>query len=234
MDEYAWQDLMSSIDPSQTATGGLSLGALSLSQPIVDQQQDWGALTTTPTMPTASAPTTGSYSGGTGGGWGPSAYGYHGTTGLDSNRGGGKYGLQSNFWSALSSAFGDMQRAGVGRPGVTDGFRPLGHPGDGAGNNPYTQYGVRARKPGISATPGSSVHGLGLAADLNLTGAQQRWLERNGAKYGLGRLPSEAWHWQLLPSAYKNGAPAPARKPTAGPTPAAQASSNLRLMRLGL
>jgi hypothetical protein len=134
----------------------------------------------------------GGYSGSTGGGWGPSAYGYHGTTGLSQNKGSAKYGLQPQFWSDLSAAFSAMKSAGLGTPGVTDGFRSL------AG-----QYDVKRRKGPLAATPGNSVHGLGLAADLNLSPAQQRWLERNGAKFGIGRLPSEPWHFQLLPGAYK-------------------------------
>jgi LAS superfamily LD-carboxypeptidase LdcB len=50
----------------------------------------------------------------------------------------------------------------------------------------------------MAATPGRSQHGLGLAADLSLSKSQQKWLEANGAKYGIRRLASESWHWQKV------------------------------------
>lgn len=138
----------------------------------------------------------------TGSGFGRSAYGFDGVvTGQASHKGKSPYGLNTTFWNALSSAFGDMERSGLGRPGITDGFRSYAQ-----------QVDLKKRKPTLAAKAGYSVHGLGLAADLDLNSKQLKWLQTNGAKYGLVQLPSETWHWQLMPSWYKgSGAGAPTR-----------------------
>ena len=110
-----------------------------------------------------------------------------GGTGHAWQRGTGKFGLQADFWAKLVAAQRAMAAAGLGQFGVTDGFRS------------YAQQVVAKRKKGkLAATPGRSRHGLGRAADLSLTRAQQKWLEANGAKYGLRRLKSESWHWEDL------------------------------------
>lgn len=130
-------------------------------------------------------------------GGGISAYGYKGTTGLDHLRGSAPYGFQPEMWSALSKANAAMKAAGLGTFSVTDGFRSYAQ-----------QVDVKRRKPNLAATPGRSIHGLGLAADLKLTKAQQEWLRRNGTRYGLypaAGFSREPWHWQLLPSLYKRG-----------------------------
>lgn len=124
------------------------------------------------------------------GGYGPAAYGVKGMTGLDWQRGKAPMGLQTLFYDRLKAAFAEMRRAGLGTPRITDGFRSLA-----------AQMDVYRRKRGIVpvARPGTSVHGLGFAADLALTKAQFAWLKRNGARFGLWNLPSESWHWQLDP-----------------------------------
>lgn len=121
-------------------------------------------------------------------GFGRSAYGVTGKTGLDSQRGSAKYGLQPQMWSRLSQANAAMKAAGLGTFGITDGWRSYA-----------AQVDVKRRKPTLAATPGTSVHGLGLAADLDMTAAQTAWLKKNGSRFGLVNLPSEAWHWQLDP-----------------------------------
>lgn len=137
-------------------------------------------------------------------GWTPEAYGYTGRTGIAGTRGTAKYGFQTQMWDALSRANQDMAKAGLGTFGVTDGWRSY-----------EAQVSTKKSKGALAATPGNSVHGLGLAADLDLNSRQQAWLEANGAKYGLGRLPSESWHWQLLPSQFK-GASTSSSKPATG------------------
>lgn len=131
----------------------------------------------------------GSYTKNYTGGYGPSAYGFRGVTGGSAQRGKAKFGFQPEMWKALSAANAGMAAAGLGTFGITDGFRSYS-----------SQVSLKKKKPNLAATPGRSVHGLGLAADLKLTARQQKWLEANGAKYGLLRLPSEAWHWQLNPN----------------------------------
>lgn len=123
-----------------------------------------------------------------GGAMGASSYGIRGGTGQESQRGKSPYGFQPKMWSALQRAFSDMKSAGLGTPGITDGFRSYAQ-----------QVDVKRRKGRLAATPGRSVHGIGYAADLSLDAKQQAWLEKNGARYGLRRLPSESWHWQLDP-----------------------------------
>ena len=122
------------------------------------------------------------------GGWGPSAYGVTGRTGLANQKGAAPYGLQSPFWNALQRANADMKAAGLGSFGITDGWRSYA-----------AQVAVKKKKGNLAATPGRSVHGLGYAADLRLSRAQQKWLEKNGHRYGIARLPSESWHWQYTP-----------------------------------
>lgn len=130
-------------------------------------------------------------------GGGISAYGYKGVTGLKNLKGSAPYGFQPEMWSALSRANAAMKAAGLGTFSVTDGFRSYDQ-----------QVDVKRRKKNLAATPGRSIHGLGLAADLKLTRAQQEWLRKNGARYGLyagAGYSKEPWHWQLLPSLYKRG-----------------------------
>jgi hypothetical protein len=80
----------------------------------------------------------------------------------------------------------------------------------------YRTYGEQVRlkgeKPGLAATPGTSEHGWGLAADLchgpdRYGSPQYSWLRDNGAAYGWGNPdwaqpggsgPMEPWHWEFL------------------------------------
>jgi hypothetical protein len=140
----------------------------------------------------------GSWGSGTGRGLGLSAYGYNGKTGTPDLRGTGTAGLQQPFSDALDTMFADMERQGLGRPSITDGFRS--YEGQVQAKAKWTKKG----KPNMAATPGRSVHGLGLAADLGLTTAQYNWMKRNAARYGILNLPSETWHWQFDPARWVN------------------------------
>jgi hypothetical protein len=121
-------------------------------------------------------------------GLGPNAYGWSGITGKG-NRGASPFGFQTQMWQALSAANAAMKAAGLGAFGVTDGYRSYNQ-----------QVATKKKKGSLAATPGRSVHGLGLAADLRLTNKQLAWLKKNGSRYGLVNLPSESWHWQLNPT----------------------------------
>jgi hypothetical protein len=75
------------------------------------------------------------------------------------------------------------------------------------------QYAVKAARGGFAATPGTSEHGWGLAADLcdgvaSGTSATYWWLRNNAPAYGWdnpdwaragGSGPHEPWHWEYLP-----------------------------------
>jgi LAS superfamily LD-carboxypeptidase LdcB len=118
------------------------------------------------------------------------AYGYKGTTGVSGTKGSAPYGLQPEFYSALQRAQAAMKADGLGGFGITDGWRSY-----------EQQVATKAKKGSLAATPGRSIHGLGYAADLDLTKAQQQWLLKNGAKYGLypaAGFNKEPWHWQLM------------------------------------
>lgn len=118
------------------------------------------------------------------GGLGLASYGVS-KSGLSSQKGGSKYGLQDEFWARLQGANRAMTAAGIGSFGITDGWRSLA-----------SQVDVKRRKGSLAATPGSSVHGIGYAADLRLSSKQYKWLKAHGSEYGLVNLPGESWHWQ--------------------------------------
>lgn len=86
------------------------------------------------------------------------------------------------------------------------------------------------RRLGSAATPGTSVHGWGLAVDLGrlggFTGAKYLWLVRNAgrfrffhpAQYGQGSRTPEPWHWEYVAYRPADQVPAPSSIP-APPTP---------------
>lgn len=122
---------------------------------------------------------------------GVNAYGYKGVTGLAGLKGKSPFGFQTPMWNALSAANAAMKAAGLGTFGITDGFRSYDQ-----------QVALKKKKPDLAATPGKSIHGLGLAADLKLTAKQAEWLRKNGEKFGIYApiFEKESWHWQLLPT----------------------------------
>ena len=120
--------------------------------------------------------------------YGPESYGVTTDTGKSMQRGSAPYGLQTQMWKALRKASDAMSGAGLGRPGVNSGYRSAGE-----------QESLYKKQPDKTARKGKSVHGLGLAVDLRITGEQYRWLLKNADRYGLVNLPSEPHHWQLSP-----------------------------------
>jgi hypothetical protein len=86
---------------------------------------------------------------------------------------------------------------------LTDSYRSLSE-----------QRSLKAIKPGLAATPGTSEHGWGLAVDLcdgvnSSASATYKWLRDNGPSYGWGNPdwarvggsgPNEPWHWEFTPS----------------------------------
>jgi hypothetical protein len=53
----------------------------------------------------------------------------------------------------------------------------------------------------LAAAPGTSTHGLGLSADIDVRDPRTlTWLRRHAATYGfVNDVPSEAWHWTYKP-----------------------------------
>lgn len=79
---------------------------------------------------------------------------------------------------------------------ITDSYRTL-----------QQQQSVYARKPGMSAVPGKSNHGYGLALDLGcginqFQSPQFNWMKKNAPKHGwvhpawAESSPFEPWHWE--------------------------------------
>ena len=54
---------------------------------------------------------------------------------------------------------------------------------------------------GLAATPGTSIHGWGLAVDADLTDpAKLAWMRENGPRFGwVEAVPREPWHWEFRP-----------------------------------
>ncbi|MEW1958234.1 M15 family metallopeptidase [Kineococcus sp. NPDC059986] len=102
----------------------------------------------------------------------------------------------ANAFAALNQAYAAEFGSNIA---ITDSYRTLAE-----------QIDVKARKPGLAATPGTSRHGLGIAVDLgggiqNATSTQHLWMDRNAALYGWinpgwaqnrgGQF--EPWHWEF-------------------------------------
>ena len=80
---------------------------------------------------------------------------------------------------------------------LTDSYRPYDQ-----------QVAVKRRKPGLAATPGTSMHGWGVAFDISVGGFDSktyRWLAKNAARFGFvnpkwarrGGSKEEPWHWEF-------------------------------------
>lgn len=53
---------------------------------------------------------------------------------------------------------------------------------------------------GLAAKPGTSEHGWGMAADLELNGKAQAWMQKHGAEYDfVNNVRGEPWHWAYKP-----------------------------------
>lgn len=80
------------------------------------------------------------------------------------------------------------------RIGITDGYRTY-----------ESQVDLVARKGlysqgGLAAVPGTSQHGWGLAADLDLDTRALAWMRANGPRFGFAETtPRESWHWEYQP-----------------------------------
>jgi D-alanyl-D-alanine carboxypeptidase len=84
---------------------------------------------------------------------------------------------------------------------VTDSYRDFAH-----------QVSTKAEKGYLAAKPGTSNHGWGLAADVQVGGygsADYQWLLHNGPQFGWsnpawaqagGSGPRESWHWEFNPT----------------------------------
>ncbi|MFN8077169.1 MAG: M15 family metallopeptidase [Kineosporiaceae bacterium] len=113
----------------------------------------------------------------------------------------GKHRLRADAAVALAKLNIAYQRRFGHSVCMTDSYRTLSE-----------QRRLKAIKPGLAATPGTSEHGWGLAVDLcdNVErggSVQYRWLRANAGAYGWanpdwalpgGSGPYEPWHWEFV------------------------------------
>jgi len=96
---------------------------------------------------------------------------------------------------SLTKLIADAKKDGV-TIGITDSYRSYAEQVDIA-----QRKGLYSRG-GLAAQPGTSEHGWGLAADLDLNGKALSWMRANGDKYGFDEnVPRENWHWAYQPKA---------------------------------
>jgi LAS superfamily LD-carboxypeptidase LdcB len=78
--------------------------------------------------------------------------------------------------------------------GITDSYRSYDEQVDLAKRKGLYSQG------GLAAQPGTSDHGWGMAADLDLNAKALSWMRANGEKYGFDEnVPRESWHWTYSP-----------------------------------
>ncbi len=96
--------------------------------------------------------------------------------------------------TALTRLIDDAARAGVAI-GVTDSYRSYDS------QVQVAQEKGLYRNGGLAATPGTSTHGWGRSADLDLSPRALAWMREHGSKYGfVADVPRESWHWTYSPS----------------------------------
>jgi LAS superfamily LD-carboxypeptidase LdcB len=94
---------------------------------------------------------------------------------------------------SLTRMISDAEKAGV-HIGITDSYRPYAEQVDLARRKGLYSQG------GLAAKPGTSEHGWGMAADLDLNAKALAWVRENGSKYGFyNTAPRESWHWGFKP-----------------------------------
>jgi D-alanyl-D-alanine carboxypeptidase len=94
---------------------------------------------------------------------------------------------------SLTQMMADAKKDGV-TIGITDSYRPYAEQVDLAKRKGLYSQG------GLAAKPGTSEHGWGMAADLDLNGKAQSWMQQNAARYGfVNNVSRESWHWAYKP-----------------------------------
>ncbi|WP_433302357.1 M15 family metallopeptidase [Actinoplanes sp. CA-030573] len=95
---------------------------------------------------------------------------------------------------ALTKMVADAEKDGV-HIGITDSYRPYAEQVDLARRKGLYSQG------GLAAKPGTSEHGWGIAADLDLNANALAWVRQNADKYGFFNTASrESWHWGYKPN----------------------------------
>jgi D-alanyl-D-alanine carboxypeptidase len=96
--------------------------------------------------------------------------------------------------SSLTQMMADASKDGV-KIGITDSYRPYDEQVDLARRKGLYSQG------GLAAKPGTSEHGWGMAADLDLDSKGLSWMRQNASKYGfVNNVSRESWHWAYKPN----------------------------------
>lgn len=107
-------------------------------------------------------------------------------------------GTDAQLWTPAARSFEALRSAAAAdgvTVGITDSYRTY-----------ESQVDLAARKGlysqgGLAATPGTSMHGWGMALDLRLDAAAQAWMREHGADFGFVEdVPREPWHWGYHPT----------------------------------
>jgi zinc D-Ala-D-Ala carboxypeptidase len=94
---------------------------------------------------------------------------------------------------SLSRMIADAKKDGV-KIGITDSYRSYEEQVDVARRKGLYSQG------GLAAKPGTSEHGWGMAADLDLNAKALSWMRKHGNEYGFDEnTPRESWHWAFKP-----------------------------------
>jgi D-alanyl-D-alanine carboxypeptidase len=107
--------------------------------------------------------------------------------------GGTRYKLWAPAAESLTTMMAAAKKDGV-TIGITESYRPYAEQVDLAKRKGLYSQG------GLAAKPGTSEHGWGMAADLDLNAQALSWMKRHGADYGfVNNVPRESWHWAYKP-----------------------------------
>ena len=95
---------------------------------------------------------------------------------------------------SLTKMMADAKKDGV-TIGITDSYRSYDEQVDVAKRKGLYSQG------GLAAKPGTSEHGWGMAADLDLNAKALSWMRKHGSEYGFDEnTPRESWHWAYQPN----------------------------------
>jgi D-alanyl-D-alanine carboxypeptidase len=112
-----------------------------------------------------------------------------------SSVGGTRHKLWAPAAQSLEALIAAARRDGV-TIGITDSYRPYAEQVDLVRRKGLYSNG------GLAAKPGTSDHGWGMAADLDLNAKAQAWMRANGPRFGFHEdTPREPWHWGYKPQA---------------------------------
>lgn len=107
-------------------------------------------------------------------------------------------GTSHRLWAPAARSLEAMQAAAAAEGvtiGITDSYRTY-----------ESQVDLVARKGlysqgGLAASPGTSMHGWGVAVDLRLDASAQAWMRGNAGRFGfVENVAREPWHWQYKPT----------------------------------